>query len=145
MSRPPLPWKKGKSQDYTAFQLVVNVCQDEQGNVWSEHDFLSDEDQELARGLSQGGVPQIAHALLTEAVRRETFMCALIMQSKDPEFFQGWVKGTGEEKVAHEEQLGGYAQHVITRTLEKMGHRAAAGILAMMDAASLGSDKARSE
>jgi len=129
---PEKPWVKGKHPEYTALQLVLNICQDGDGNVWSDHDFPTPEDEALAVGLPQGGAPQLAHALLTEAVRREAFMCALIELTKSPDFLSQWARGSKAERAMIEGQIGNYASHVITSTLGKMTMGLVAEVLAMM-------------
>ena len=120
MISPRKPWKKGRQSEYTALQLVVNVCQDKHGRVWSDHEFLTPEDQQLAQGLAQGGAPQLAHVLLTEAVRREAFMCILIQATKDPEFLSQWVEGSTEDKARIEAEIQNFVSHVLTKTVGKM-------------------------
>ena len=117
MRSPEKPWVKGVHPEYTALQLVVNVCQDQHGNVWSDHGFLSPADEVLARGLPQGGAPQLAHVFLTEAVRREAFMCALLELTKDPDFLSRRAAGQ-HDRV--ETDLQFFVTHTITRALEKM-------------------------
>jgi len=129
---PPKPWVKGKQPTYTAFQLVVNICQDGDGNVWCDHDFASQADGELALGLQSGGAPQVAHALLTEAVRREVFLCALIELGKDPEYLAQWMAADEGNKQLIQSKLGYAARTTITKTLEKMVPGAVAEVLAMM-------------
>jgi len=129
---PPKPWTPGKHPTYSALQLVVNVCQDEHGNVWSDHDFHTPADASVAGDLPQGGAPQVAHALLTEAVRREAFMCALVELTKDGEYLARWVAADDEGKARMETDIGFAAKHVITQTLEKMVPGAVSEVLAMM-------------
>ena len=132
MQSPPKPWEPGKHPTYTSFKLVVNICQDEFGNVWSHHDFLTSEDAGFCVGLAHGGVAQVAHALLTEAVRREAFTCALIWMGKEPEFLARWVAAPPEEQRFLETELVKTAQHVLTATAGKMLPGAVAGVLAML-------------
>lgn len=133
MSRSPdKPWVPGKHPTYSALRLIVNVCQDEHGNVWSDHGFQTPADEQVAGELPQGGAPQVAHALLTEAVRREVFMCALIELTKEPGFLTRYQAAdeAGQEQIRRD--LAAAAQHVITRTLTKMVPGAVAEVLAMM-------------
>lgn len=132
MQSPPKPWIQGKQPTYTAFQLVVNVCQDEFGNIWSDHEFLTPEGEQLAQGLPHGGVAQIAHALLTETVRREVFTCALVWMSKDPRFLERWALAEPPERKFLEEELVRAAQHVVTATTTRMLPGAVAGVLDML-------------
>ena len=129
---PDKPWKRGKHPTYTALRLTVNICQDEHGNVWSDHDFETPEDEKLAGELPQGGAPQVAHALLTEAVRREAFLCALIELTKTPGLLTLWREAGDAERARIEQELEHAAKHVITSTLTKMVPGAVAEILSMM-------------
>ena len=132
MKSPPKPWEPGTQPTYTAFQMVVNICQDEFGNVWSDHDFLTPRDEEISTGLTQGGVPQVAHALLTEAVRREVFTSLLLLMSRDPAFLAHWMAADAVRKKGMEAQVAAAALHVITQTANKMISGATAGVLTMM-------------
>jgi hypothetical protein len=132
MRSPNKPWIPGNHPDYAALRLRVNLCQDRQGNVWSDHNFETAADAVVARTLPQGGVPQIAHALLTEAVRREAFVCALVEMTKDPKFLARYKSSTPEEKASIEANLQKAATFVITKALEKMVGPSVADVLAMM-------------
>jgi hypothetical protein len=123
---PDKPWTPGKHPTYTAFRLQVNVCQDGDGNVWSDHDFASLADEQVAQGLPQGSIPQVAHALLTEAVRREAFLCALLELGNSPDLLEDTEKAQPD--------IERYTTHVITKALEKMVPGAVAEVLAMMKA-----------
>jgi len=70
--------------------------------------------------------------LLTEAVRREVFLCALIELTKDPEFLSRYTAADDDAKAGMEAELGNAAKHVITRTLDKMVPGSVAEVLAMM-------------
>lgn len=129
---PPKPWAPGKQPTYTSFRLVVNVCQDTFGNVWSDHEFATPEDEQVARGLRQGGVLQIAHALLTEAVRREVFTSILMKLSQDPTLLSRWPNMTEEERRQVEDELSAAALHVVTKTTTKMLPGAVPGVLTML-------------
>lgn len=129
---PEKPWVPGTHPTYSAFRLVVNVCQDEHGNVWSDHNFTTPADLEVAGNLPQGGAPQVAHALLTEAVRREVFLCALIELTKDEGFLVRYTAADDEVKARMEAELAIAAKHVITRTLDKMVPGSVSEVLAMM-------------
>ena len=128
---PPKPWTPGKQPAYTAFRLVVNICQDEFGNVWSDHDFLTPEDEIVASGLQHGGVPQVAHTLLTEAVRREVFTSALMMLGQNPHLLAQW-DAAGEGRQQLERDISKAALHVITQTTSKMLPSAVPAVLAMI-------------
>ena len=129
---PPKPWSLGRQSTYSAFRLVVNICQDNDGNVWSDHDFTTPADQQLSLSLPHGGAPQVAHALLTEAVRREAFMCALIEQMKNEDYLAHWEDSDTLGRARIEADLGRVVAEVITRTLGKMAPGVVAGILTMM-------------
>lgn len=129
---PAKPWLPGKQHSYTSFRVVLNICQDGQGRVWSDHEFLSPEDEAVVLELPQGGVPQIAHALLTEAVRREVFTGVLIRLSQDAKYLTAWLSGDAEKRQAIEGALRDTALHVLTKTCEKMLPGAVSGVLDML-------------
>ena len=129
---PSKPWKKGVNADYTAFQLVVNICQDAHGNVWSDHDCLTQADRDLSIGLPQGGAPQTAHALLTEAVRREVYLCVLLQMSKDVGFLERWATAVGDTKDQIEDDLRSAVYDVISKTVPKMAAGAVPQVLTML-------------
>ena len=133
MSQSPMkPWQPGVYPTYTAFRLTVNICQDEFGNVWSDHEFSTPEDQVVASALAHGGVHQVAHALLTEAVRREVFTSALILMSRDSQFLGQWQAADSTGRNVREEELVRAALCVVTQTAEKMMPSAVAGVLTML-------------
>jgi hypothetical protein len=132
---PPRPWEPGTHPDYTAFRVVINICQDPQGNVWSDHQFLTLEDETTAGELSHQGNLQVAHALLTEAVCREVFTSTLVILSQDPTLLHQWSEG----RQGLEEMVTRSAQHVLKQTMEKMIPPLVPTILAMLSAQQTGS------
>lgn len=132
MKSPSKPWVIGAHPEYTAFRLTVNVCLDAQGNVWSDHTFPSEQEEEIALGLPQGGVPQIAHALLSEAVRREVFQLLLFRLMQDPGLLDTWSLASDSLRQHMEEQVGRQVLTVLTSVLPKMLPGAVAGVLRMM-------------
>ena len=129
---PPQPWKQGVQEGYTALTLEVQLCGDTTGRVWSFHDFKTPEDAETALKLPQGGAPQVAYALLTEAYRREVFVVALAELSQNPKLLDEYQRGTPEARAALEARDAQAAQEVMRRTLAKMGTGAPREILAML-------------
>lgn len=129
---PVKPWKPGTHPSYSAFRLLVNVCVDAGGNVWSDHNFFSVEDEVVARGLRQGGAPQVAHGLLTEAIRREAFMCALLSLTQDPSFFQRYKEADPAGKEALQTSVRDQTRQVISSVLGKMTPGLVAEVLEMM-------------
>lgn len=133
MSRSPSkPWTPGVHPTYTAYRLRVNICEDEFGNVWSDHEFETEGDAQVAQALSNGSIFQIAHALLSEAVRREAFTSAMVELSKDPAVLDRYQALEGKEKATFETNLANAITHVITQTLGKMAPGAAREVMAMM-------------
>jgi len=131
MNPPPKPWESGKHPTYTAYRLVITVCQDEFGNLWSEHDFLTPEDKVVAEGTRYQGVPQVAHALLTEAVLREVYTSAMVLMSRDPQFLVK-IREESESRQAVVEELAKGAQHVFSETAKKMLPGALTAVLNML-------------
>ena len=112
--------------------LEVHITQDEFGRVSSIHEFRSPEDEKRSRQWKNGGVRQIAHALLTETARREAYVCALVRLTQEPEFLDAYVQGTEADRTKAEQQLAQALQVVVHRTLGKMGPDIAKEVLEMM-------------
>lgn len=131
--RPPdQPWDKGHHEAYTCLTIEVKVCQDANGRVWSIHDFQSPEDMKLAGMLQQGGVKQVAFALLTEAIRREAFLDVLAAMSENPEYVVKWLQGTPEEKQKIEHDLAVSMIRMMNASSRKMALGIAKETLAMI-------------
>ena len=75
-------------RDANTAHLIVQITVDEHGHVKSLHDFQTPEDAAISQKWDGGGVRHIAHALLTEAVRREAYVCALLAMTQDKEFLR---------------------------------------------------------
>ena len=132
MQSPPKPWTPGVHPTYTSLQLVLNICQDEFGNVWSDHTYASSNDEALAASLKQGGAPEIAHALMVEALRREVFLLALVKMSQDSDFLQRWKDAEDEERLALQKDIEHGLVDVVTRTAQKGASSLASGVLTML-------------
>lgn len=131
---PPKPWRLGRHKDYSAFRLALTVCHDEHGRVWSEHGFDTKADEQVAASLPHGGVQQVAHALLIEAVRREAFTCALVQASKDAGFLERWSRADDGQRAILEQEIQKAAEEVLMRTIPKMLPGAVREVLDMMAA-----------
>jgi len=129
---PDRPWKKGKNPTYTALVVEVQICQDNTGRVWSGNSFPTSEDEEAALSMPQGGSEQIAFALLTEALRREIFVDALVHLSDNSQFLVDYLAGGPETRAEMEEHLAQSAREVMFNTMEKMGTTPAQEVLEMM-------------
>jgi hypothetical protein len=111
--------------------LEVRVCVDAVGCVWSIHRFASPEDEAKARAWAGGGVRQIAHALLTEAVRREVFTCALVEMTRDPDFLAKFLADPKNQEAV-EKRLGEGAVEVLRSTAARLAPGVARETLNMM-------------
>lgn len=129
---PPTPWTKGSHEAYSAFSLTVDVCQDEFDRVWSSHCYETPEDEAVALQLKSGGAPQVAYALLTEAMRREAFVLTLVRMSKDPDFIQTYKTASDEVKRGMEADLGIAARQIMANTMSKMVAGVGREILSMV-------------
>ena len=133
---PPGPWKKGKGEDYTAFVMEVHICETYPRKpvrmVYTHHDFQSEEDQEIARGLISAGEEQIAHALLLNAMRREGFIEALIQFQKDKGYIDRYAEADEDGKREMEIELATKVATVISRSVRKMTPEVARETLTMM-------------
>lgn len=134
-SPPPRPWPTGEHEDYTAFRLLVTVAE-RNGWVFSEHGFLGPADEKAANGMSSSGTRQIAYALLKEAMLREVFFEALILQSEDKEFLAAYAAADPDKKRQIESRLFKASRKVVLGTLDKWGPNMVRGVLGMMASSS---------
>ena len=112
--------------------IEVRITVDEFDRVDSVHEFQTPEDEKRSQGWKNGGVQQIAHALLTEATRREAFATALVRMTQEPDLLKTYTEATDADKVLIEKQLAAAIQIIVHRTLGKMGHHIAKEVLEMM-------------
>jgi len=117
---PPFPWKTGTSESYTAFTVAVDVCQDQRKRVWSDQRFPTAEDAAAAQTLDGDAIQQIAYALLTEALRRELYLDAMVELSNNPDFITAWVNADPQGKTKLEHELANAGLTVMFQGLGKM-------------------------
>jgi hypothetical protein len=80
-------------------RIEVRGCLSSDGHFWSTHHPLTPADAEVQQRWPGGGNRHVAQALLTEAVRREAFVCMLLELQKDPELKARIEKGDPVEGV----------------------------------------------
>lgn len=127
---PSFPWKKGHNECYSCFSLEVKICQERTGEVWSLHDFLSEEDSKISSEIYSGGVEQIVYGLFTEAVRREAFLEALVIESQVGGCFQDFKNEETREQAR--EKLKESVLKVSRSLLDKIVEGAVTEILTML-------------
>ena len=132
MKAPSHPWVKGTHEEYTAVVLEVEVCQDKHGRVWSRHDFQSQEDAETAQGMPQAGIQQMAFALLTEAIRRESFVDLMVEMSKGTGFEDRYRKASPEQREAMVMEMATSTIKAMNGSLRKMALGVTQETLAMV-------------
>lgn len=115
-SPPPHPWEKRKG--YACVDLRVRLVETPEGWVFSEHDFATPEDEKTV--LAQGGHKQIAYALTTEALRRETFVCLLVAMSREPRVLEWYAKGDESYRQSIENQVSNAALATLMGLAQKM-------------------------
>ena len=112
--------------------LEVHLLLTETGDIKSFHKFRSPEDEQTASEWPSHGQGQIAHGLLTEAVRREAYLSTLVKMTGQPDLLQTYKESPEDRKREIEEILGKEVQVIVAKTVEKMGSDAARGVLKMM-------------
>jgi hypothetical protein len=70
------------------FTLVVDICTDSSGRVYSTHRLQTPLDHEVAMKMPGGGQEQVAFALAVEAARREAILGLLLLLSQDPHLLE---------------------------------------------------------
>jgi len=113
-------------------RLEIRLCLDAAGNVWSLH-LIPPEDERRLLTWPGGGTRQVGHALLTEALRRETFNTALaLMSAERPGFVDEWRVVDDAGKKALEDEIALLAHGVVSTTARKMAPDTAKEILTML-------------
>jgi len=125
-------WESGKQGNCSTVILEVRVCLDAAGKVWSAHTYKDPTDAVLASSWAGGGVRQISFALLTEALRREVYTCALVELTKDSAFLEKYTSADDETREKMTLDLGNAAQSVLTSTSKRMTQSAAQEVLSML-------------
>lgn len=122
MATPPKAlWKKtGTYPEGSVASIEVRVCLDPQGNLWSVNQPATPKDDATFKSWKGHGVRAITHAMLTEAVRREAYMCVLAQLTKDPTFVQTYANGDPSIRSALEDDLVRVVQETLAATLPKM-------------------------
>lgn len=121
MLKPPKgPWIKGQQAEYAAFVIEVTICQNNVKQVFSTHALQDDSDAEIAQSLPSKGMEQAAFGLLTEAIRREVLLQALLKVTQDPKAISRHVLGTIGEKEEIEKEISDGTVQVMQDSIEKM-------------------------
>ncbi len=118
---PSYPWKKGKQEDYTCFVLEVEVCQDKEGDLWCHHGPQSSEDEAIAKGMKSGGLEQAAHALVAEAIKRESLLQLLVRMTNDPAIVAKIQKNIPKEMEDLSEEIVRDMLRTFQEALGKLG------------------------
>ena len=134
MSQPPeaLWASTGEHPTGSVGQLAVKICKDSLGNTWSVHHPATPEDEAVFATWPGFGVRAIAHALLVEALRRESYMCFLTAMTKNPNLAVQYVAGDEVVKSVIEQALASACNESLMATIPQMAPDAVREILAMM-------------
>lgn len=136
MNPPKQLWQKGRHDGYETAVLEVRICKDAQNQLWSVHNWQSREDEALSHSWPEGGAKQVAHALLTEALRREVYALVLGELTRDQEMISKYSQADAAGKAEIEKRLEQSLPRMVLRMTEKMGPGLVQEILAMVEKAS---------
>lgn len=130
---PKVLWKKtGNYPDGSVASIEVRVALDPQGNLWSFNQPATPKDDTTFKSWKGHGVRAITHAMLTEAVRREAYMCVLAQLTKDPTFVQTYANGDLSIRSTLEDSLAQGVREILEITLPKMIPNATREVLEMV-------------
>lgn len=129
---PPFPWVDGVTDKYRCFSLLVKVLQTNDGFVFSNHRPATDEDEKTATTFPNGGLEQIAFALLMEAVRRETFILSMVKMTGDKEYLNKYLEADEEKKMEIETELAENVREVLQKNINQMSFPTSKEILFML-------------
>lgn len=79
--------------------LEVHIQREHSGAVYSKHVPRDASDLDVLRTWPTEGIPEVAFALLTEAVRREAVLDAILWVGSHPENRQRWREGDQQEAI----------------------------------------------
>lgn len=113
--------------------LEVHIDVDGHDRVRSAHDFRNPTDAAVAAAWPGGGVRHVAHALLTEAVRREAYASALAAMSCRPDLLAAYAQGGEKDRAVLEAELERTVAGVITDVVKRLARPAVRAILAMLE------------
>lgn len=65
-----------------SIKIVMELVQDKKGNLYSRHQPLNEQEFERLKELPSMGMPQVAHCLLVEAIKREVYLGYYSVQDK---------------------------------------------------------------
>jgi hypothetical protein len=88
----------GTGIEGTTVVIDVRVCLGPDGRLWSSHEPSTSADRDVSLKWPGGGNRHIANALLTEAVRREAFVCLLVALTKQPDLYAQLQQASPEER-----------------------------------------------
>lgn len=125
-------WGKGEKDGYCTVVLNVRICRGPNGEVWSTNNFDDKNGLALALKWPGGGARHIAHALLTEALRRETFACALAKLSADRSFLTKYAAAGQEVQTELDRDLAEKVLIQFTDTAKKSVSPCVQEIMAML-------------
>jgi len=129
---PPFPWGRGEQRvevdgiryAYTTVHVVVEVCRDEIGQVFSHHRLSDEGDEKTIGDWPGGGQQEVAFALLTEAVRREALVEFLVQMSNDKTFLEEIKALEGAELEAKLAELTKALRVQMNRTVGRLADAA---------------------
>ncbi len=116
---PPHPWVKGTNETYSMISLIVDLCQDNTGRVFSAHRLQEPLDYTTAMSWPGGGQEQVAFGLLVEAARREAVLGLILMLSKDPELLNA-LKASEARQEELLASMSSAIQAQFARTLQRI-------------------------
>jgi len=126
-------WVQGAHEDGgSTIKLELSLHVDADGRLYTRHEFASPEDEALSQGWASSGIRQIAHGLLTEAVRREAFCCLIIKMTEDTTFLTRYQAADEEGKRKMEIEVVDAVQQSLSKTIPMLTPGAIQEILAMM-------------
>ena len=112
--------------------MEVSLHVDTNGRLYTRHEFLTEEDEKLSQGWASSGTRQIAHAFLTEAVRREVFCCLILEMSNNAAFLSEYMDSDEDAQRQTEIRLVKAVQESLSKTIPMLTPGSVKEILAMV-------------
>ena len=130
---PRYPWVRGVTDKYRCFSVDVEVLQTNEGHVFSNHKASTELDDQTITTFPSNGIEQIAFGLLMEAVRRETFITALVSLNQKEDYIEQYRTSSPEERTAIEVELADKVKKILSKNISQMAVPTAREILYMFE------------
>lgn len=110
----------GVYPEYRSFEISLKIAVDNDGNIYSTHAFASPEDEQTADSLPSHGLEQIVMGMLTETLRRETYLEVVILCHENEGYLQKYVNAPPDIQEQRRKQIAANVTLQMHKVIGKM-------------------------